>query len=596
VAFVFSFVSKIVAAALLVTAAAQIRFPARIGGADQLTSSDFTYLGGIRMPTSGTDTLITQGGLAGRKVGGDVHLFLLGSTAGGNFYPDVYELDVTGLTPNTTIASAPRATLYANWEDAFNATNKTSFDEPSGDPVDIESGPGSLFAGLYYNEDTDLLYAGFHYNYTSNLLYSLAAASLDNPTGPVVTRYGPWRFIAEDQDAQPKAGTRAHWFMSHPTTGKMLATGAQKSGTQSVPWGPALYGDNDWPTTATPDGAGSAQIDQTSEYLDYRSPTEVGSPYDLFGNLNPGKSIKQFRFTSGFTYIHEIYDLTGTYTKPSLNSGIATWVETSSAYPAVWFEGTHKRGVVFVGTVFAAQGTSEADCTTASHTYYRNVTGGWVELSSVTGGGFVNGETLVGGTSKTDATAYGDYNAPLQLWTSNPTDDFTVGETITGGTSGATGVVDQFVRFDDCNHGCPCVSCATGNSTNLSTPVAIIMDPDDLNAVKANTATDYLTQATSMFSLEASPCSITTSTQENQGTAKAIVPGYFDTSTNRLYLMSRAADCTRTGNCNAAESLIHVFEISDSAPPVPFPVLPLSGAVALWSVGSLFGRVRGRAA
>jgi hypothetical protein len=124
----------------------------------------------------------------------------------------------------------------------------------------------------------------------------------------------------------------------------------------------------------------------------------------------------------------------------------------------------------------------------------------------------------------------------------------------------------------------------------------VIMDPDDLNAVKAGSAVDYETEAASMFSLNAAPYSLTLSAWENQGTGGLIAPGYFDSTANRLYLMSRAADCTRTGNCNAAESLIHVFEISDTAPPSPFPVLPLAAGVAVWSVGRLFGRPRVRAA
>jgi len=565
----------------------QVRFAIRVVAVtDQLTSDDITYLGAIRMPTSGVDTYITQGGLAGRKVGGDTHLFLFGTTSLVD-YPVVYEIDVTGLTPNTTIASAPRATLYANWGKVFNETNKRSWDI-DGNEESIESGPGSLFAGLYYNEDTDLLYAGYHLNYTTNILYSMAAASLDNPVGPVVTRYGPWKFDGEDQDAQTKTGTRAHWFIAHPTTGKMLATGAVKSGIQTTPWGPALYGDNDWPTTTTPSGHGSATIDQVSEYLDYRSPTEVVGPYDKLGNVMPGKEVKQFRYRDGFTFVHEVYDVVSTSTNPAL-TGIASWVETSTILPAVWFEGTHKRGVIYVGAVQGGLDDDVNDCTTTAHPWYRNANSGYVQLTSVSGT-FVHDEVIIGSTSLTDANVNSSYDAPYLLWTSNPDDDFEVGETIVGQTSKASGTITALTRFTLCNHGCASPTGVTGNTSTLTTPVMIIMDPDDLNAVKAGTQVDWEVEATEMFSLEAAPYSIVVSAQDQQGSAKGVAPGYFDPTTNRLYLRAAMADCTRTGNCNAAESLIHVFDIDDTAPPVPSALMPAAAGFGLLAFGSLIRR------
>jgi hypothetical protein len=595
---VLSFVSKGLAAALLLAALGQvIRFPARVP-TGLLTSNDIDYLGAIRMPTSDTDTTLTSGGLAGRKDGSDTHLFLFGTSAAVD-YPDVYELDVTGLTPHPTAASAPRATLVTNWGKVFNGANKRSWDDV-GDEQDLSAGPGSLWAGLYWNEDTDLLYAGYHFNYTTINKYGVAAASLDNPTGPVVTRYGPWRLAGEDQHSTSRPGTRAHWFIAHPTTGKMLAGGTQKSGHQFNPWGPSLYGDNDWPISSTPSGEDSTIIDQTGEYLDYQWPGEQATyPYDFFGALVPGGTIQQFKFPSGFTYAYEIYDTQAKRTDPLLNGGISTWSdENSYLYPALWLEGTHKRGVIFVGAIEGAAGTDVEDCVDTAHAWYRNESGGYVVLTSVSGT-FADGETITGGTSSTDAVTAGNPVAgsggtTYVGWTSNPgpDEDFTVGEIITGGTSKATGTVSVFRRHSHCNHLCDCVVCATGPSSTLSTTVMTIMDPDDLNAVKAGTKVDYTVEAASMFSLNASPYSLHLSTFGNQGTGNKVLPGYFDSTTNRLYLLAPAADCTRTGNCNFAEALVHVFEIDDSAPPVPFPVLPLAAGVAVWSLGGLTGRRR----
>jgi hypothetical protein len=72
------------------------------------------------------------------------------------------------------------------------------------------------------------------------------------------------------------------------------------------------------------------------------------------------------------------------------------------------------------------------------------------------------------------------------------------------------------------------------------------------------------------------------------GNHKTINGGYLTGTT--LYLYAPSAD-DRFAPVNN-EPLIHVFTIDDSAPPVPFPVLPLAAAVSVWSLGGLIGRRR----
>jgi hypothetical protein len=587
---VLSFVTKFVACVLAVAALVQVRVPIRIGGPASgiLQASDLTFDGYIRMPASGTDTSSSYGGISGRQVSGDTHIFVYGG-AGGVDYPDIYELDVTGLTPGADHTTAPRSTLVTNWGDDWGAKRQTW--DTGGVEGNLVGFGNAINNSMYWNETTSLLYLGYDYNYTEFSKWTQLAVSLDNPTGPVITAYGPWRHTYPNSTDPLTDGTRTHFITKHPTTGKMLTGGISKSGNASIPWGPSLVGGNDFPTSATTGGFGMTPINQSSHYLDYYYQSGT---FDAEGD--PVLTIKQFQFPTNLTYMFELKPPNADRVNPAVNGGRGTWSdESSSVSSAIWIDGTNKDGVLFFGTLQAGYGTTSSECDgDTHHGWYRTAGNGYLILTNIKGT-FV-AETITGGTSGTTATVTGVSN-PYLTWqqAGGVTDNMTNGETITGSTSGATATVSTWKRSNVCDHGCgvPDVPEVTGPVSTTSVPAIIFFDPARLTTNAAGSTTDYESLAESAVDAE-TEWGIHTASQ-GSSVANNIVGVYRPTGTNYLWLATLQSDCSRTGNCNFSETLLLRFTVDDSAPPAPvgyFPALPFAAAAAVWMTGSLFSRRR----
>jgi hypothetical protein len=573
----FGKLCSILALALTVTAVAQVRVPIRIVTvSDVLAASDFTYQGMIRMPLVGVDTSLAMGGMSGRQVAGDTHLFIY-SNWGGVDEPGVYEIDVTGLTPNTTLASAPRSTLVTDWGVVFDG-HRTAWEDDD-DPISL-AGSQSLPHGLYWHEANQLLYWGFAVGYTGTAPESIGASSLDDNDPVTVTGCGSWRYTYAGGASTGVDGSRTHYFTAHPTTGKMLSGGISKSGNAAIPWGPSLVGGQDWPTCATPAGATETPLSTPDKYLNYYYPDDA--PYTTLGAVTG--TVRQFKFPVNFTYAFENFNPNSIQANPA-TAGYGTWSdENSSTTSVTWFNGTHKKGVIYTGTIQASTETDLEDCTNSTHLWYRNESNGYIRLTSASGS-FAASSTITGGTSGSTANVTQTSGNEYIYWNGFTT-PFTIGETVTGPSG--SGTVSEYDLFDTCNHQCACVQCATGPSTTRSTPVLIIYDPDDLEAVKAGSATDYATVPEHVIDVEAAYGVVTAAQTET--VANHIGGAYLNGTT--LYLHALRADCTRTGNCNFSETVIHVFTIDDSAPPPPVghvPVLPMAGAMGLLAVRRLTG-------
>src|SRR5687767_11842522 len=138
-----------------------------------LTAANFSYLGCMRMPTN-VDTTFAYGGLTGRKVGGQVRLFVSGSNVG-KPKDAMYELADTG-SYSKDYRSAPRMELVTNWGDIFHG-KRVSWDT-SGRPLQMNYVyPGAA----YWHEGNQLLYWTYFdaYNSTLQPLWNLGATSLD---------------------------------------------------------------------------------------------------------------------------------------------------------------------------------------------------------------------------------------------------------------------------------------------------------------------------------------------------------------------------------------------------------------------------------
>jgi hypothetical protein len=570
----FGKLCSILALTLTVTAVAQvIRFPARVPASSNiLTSADITYDGMIRAPASGTDTYGTQGAMTGRVVGGDVHLIFYQSLVGSPNYPGIEEWDITGLTPTTSLGTAPQAELYALWGDEYGATGRRSWD--TGGVEQGMTGNDALPKGLYWNETTGLLYGGFSFNYTEIAMWSMWAMSLDDPVTGAETVYGPWRF-SYDSTARGDDGTRTHFFVNHPTTGKFCGAGAQKSGNAAVPWGPSLICGADWPISSTTSGQKMTPIELADNYINYYYPNGT---YDVDGT--PLNTVKQFPYPSTLTHAFEKSNSTGYSLRadPAQNGGIATWGdEVDGSGQPLWFNGTHKQGVIFPVSLNGSATANTADCTGVAHSWYLNASNGAVALSGITGT-FNSSTTLTGGTSKATGNVIG-YGFD-HVFFNSASGDFQVGETAS--TADGSGTVTWYDNFADCNHGCACVRCATGPVTTLSRNALAVYDPADMELVKNGTIEDYEIAPDNVIDM--SPFNLTLAGVDKGNFLSA---GWINGT--KLYLYAPQADSTKSGNPNSAEILVHVFTIDDSAPPapapVPFPVLHLAGAVALWTVG-----------
>jgi hypothetical protein len=574
----FSKLCSILALTLTATAVAQvIRFPALVtpDPGNVLTEADFTYEGMIRIPASGVDMFTTIGAMSGRQVTGDTHLFMYSSSSGVD-HPGVLELDVTGLTPNTTFASAPRATLVTDWGVIYDG-KKQSWEEDL-DEQNLLGVGNALPKGLLWHEANQLLYWGYSINYTDNARWSVGATSLDDDSPLTITGCGPWRFSYDNSDYD---GTRHHWLLNHPTTGKMYGSGSTKSGNASISWGPSLVGGNDWPTCGTTGGIGMTPIEITHRLLNFYYPSGT---YNAEGTVTG--TIQQFLYQDGLTYDFEIVNSTGLRADPAQNAGVGTWAdEADSSSQPIWFNGTNKKGIIYPAKLQGAFSSSFGDCGISTHAWYRNSTTGFLRTTGATGT-FDSADTATGGTSKATGTVQGavTIGANTYIFLSGISGTYTATETVTSDSGSAT--VAEYVNGDTCNHGCENPD-ATGPVSTLTTAALIIYDPAELERVRVGTIEDYEAVADSVIDVASAWPSMKLYTGTG-GNHKTINGGYLTGTT--LYLYAPSAD-DRFAPVNN-EPLIHVFTIDDSAPPVPFPVLPLAAAVSVWSLGGLIGRRR----
>jgi hypothetical protein len=447
-----------------------------------LRSSDILYRGAIRMPNSSIDTSATYGGMTGRVVGGQTHVFLYDSISA-TAAPNVWELDITGLTPSLDYTTAPRASVVRNWGQIYGSARASW--TPAGD---LKNGFAANFNAvgqvcLHWHEPSQRLYWSFvdFYNVNGDPDWTMGMSTLNDSDGSSVG-YGPYRLKATDRDGTAWYGHRSYFFFEHPTTGKMLTGGIAHSGDASVPYGPSCYGDADWPTPTTPGGHNAANdITLASRYLDYYCMNgsfaqSTGNYFNLNGSWNG--VIRSFQFDGVLTYPIEYFPTNYTQARvdPTLNGGKGSWQGSlCSMNDAFWFEGTRKRGVLYVGVLAAGYSASGSD-PNASHTWYRNVGLG----------------------------------------------------------------------HDTCMHGFSCVQCASaGDSSTKTIPAFIIFDPDRLASNKLGNTLDYTTEASQIIDAELTYGIRTCSQDKLQ--AKSLSGAWLKPGSTRFYVNANTADISRAG-------------------------------------------------
>lgn len=551
------------------------------------------YIGGgtldknATITTIATDTITVSPAFAGTPTSAD---FMLRSdwiyTEGAHVY-EMTDPESYGADPLT----APRATSPVDWGDLYRGRRVSwnadgTLDAPLGGHGD-GSAPGPLSTGMYWNETTQLLYLGYKDNYAvgGEPRHTLLASGLDN--GPAC---GPWRIKSVDNDGRVWYGTRANYILNNPANGKMQTFGAQGSGAANISWGPGLYGDTNWPTCSTPGGADAANylIQPLSHYLDFYIMNGsyafgTGNYFDYDGTLHG--NARSFRYPSGYKYVWEWEDLsTAERSNPAKNPGLYTWDSGIGAVNgAISLALTHTKGILYAATLPAGSGTDLTDCNgvTTAHTVYTNEGKVNVEYTAASGT-FAFNDVVTGSTSH--AAGFATYVSPIHNnMTLEQADgslyDFSVGETITGAPSGATGTVTKNARHGIadgsghgaagpgiCYHGCVMPIKTTGNVTSKSLPVFIIYNPDTLATVKAGAAADYSPDPDNIINLEA-VYNLHTAPRTVSGNAKKVAGFAWDPTRNYLFVAMAGADTSTPPGCTTnclEQTLFGVFHIDDN--------------------------------
>jgi hypothetical protein len=552
---------------------------------------------------------------------GHTHLFILGHTPGGGGVApesDAYEVEINGFTPNTTVASAPRTSLVTNWGNIFGGKllafdNQTSASQPC---TALQCYP----VGLRWVESLQRLYWGFQVGYTNNSWTSIGFTTLDNPVGPVKTSYGPFRTTAVTQQSTgtpTTRGTLAKGFVADSPGDTMMTFAVSKSGNAVLPAGPNLFESATWPSTSTTEGIAGPEF-SLSEYLNYYFQNGINA------NGTFSAPIREFQFTNtSLTYIFEPGFNPMQRIDPAQNSGVGVWGDESSTLTgAIWIDGTNKDGVVFFAKSAVSSNTNAADCTLttgSAHEFYRNVGQGSIQLASSSGFSNASTYTLTGGTSGTTGST--QFVSTGYVGYSNAGALYTVGETVTQATTGASSTVLAQHQNDTCWHGCTISVPVTGPGQTVQTPLMIIYDPATLSAVHAGSVTDYAQTADHIVDMRATYGLQTACESSLQAGA---ISGAFKAG-DKLYVI--ANEGYHPSSCNSTEILIHVFTVNDTPVPAPSPVagggnfltsawwtaphltlalnpqaspvslpfLPLAAGVAVWTVGSLLSRrIQGR--
>lgn len=306
-----------------------------------LGPSDLQYLGVIRVPAEGVDMVFSQGGMTGRKVGGQIRLLMYGSR---NVGDPVYELADPG-SYNQNPAQAPRMSLVRAWGNIYGSARTTWM--PDGSQRE-NFADYRYMSNLHYNQATDLLYWTYYdvYNVARTEDWCLGATRLSD-SGPVA--YGPWRPSGGDR----KGPWRCVNLSTHPGSGEMLCGSILMSGNIGSPWGPDMWG-GQWPGVSTPAGFMAPDI-PVSKYLTY---------YPMVGNVGLDGSfsgpIRSFRRPGDYTFEPISGDATITHIDPLKNGGRGSWTDLDSVNGMAWIDLPDVHGVVFTGRL------------ASGHVWYRN--------------------------------------------------------------------------------------------------------------------------------------------------------------------------------------------------------------------------------
>lgn len=223
------------------SARAQVAPPAnvRVLSRPVLSPADFTYLGLCRLPAdpAGTRFGFSRGALTGRRVGGELRLFVTGHVYLGD---PVYEVTYPGCAGS--LASAPVAPLVRAWGDIYDGRKR-------------------MYRATEAPEVRGLLWHGGRLWWTYGDPYNASSSSWDPSVGVSELRDdgshvagGPWRTTEHSQKTRGYLMTVPSAFASAYTGNRTVAVGAPiTSGDIACSFGPAAVAFAAVATTTPPD-------------------------------------------------------------------------------------------------------------------------------------------------------------------------------------------------------------------------------------------------------------------------------------------------------------------------------------------------------
>ena len=299
-----------------------------------LTKDDFKYAGLFTLPGGDTKMGFSNGAIAGRRVGGEVRLFVAGGKPSGDPVSEVVYPGTLGRDP----LSAPRAKLFRAWGDVYSNKRAT------------QTGGGILTRGLLWANDQLYWAFGDEYNVAGLHDPSIGTTVL-NADGSMRT-YGPWRTSETSQKTRGYMVTLPSWFQQYTSGSNVAVGGPISSGNASSPWGAMLMAAK-FPNNSTPaDKIADSHSTIDCQRLVYRDMDH-----------------KQKRDTNyKFCGWNQQYDCSkGTWTKP----GTPEFNSIDMMSAAAWIDLPNKHGVVFLGQLSTAiQGYAYGGGDTLPHFWY----------------------------------------------------------------------------------------------------------------------------------------------------------------------------------------------------------------------------------
>ena len=499
-------------------------------------AEQFEYLGSFRLPDDVIGyTEFGYGMVAGRKVNGQVRLFLTGSEPMEAPILEITDPGVYGFDYRTA-PYAPTVTRYdvgyrakrGTWRtvaglsaqhDALAAFVQTlhgqqlvaalavlrdlrlRLDALQGKPRETvifeQFVPNKATnAGLWYDAAQDLCFLTYNDSYNTTGLPDWGLMAIRLNADGTSTPFGPWRTKCIDGDDRVWFGPwRTMYIAAHPENGGIICGATLQSGNAASPWGPDCYGEAPWPTPETPANYDAPDLLLPKRYLEHYY---IGTEVNADGTMIPGKPIRAARRAFDPT-VFDFYagdpaqgipadQVNGL--DPAKHNGVGTWTDVDGTTSLHWIHAGTQRGVLFLGSV---SGSPEQDPLNpaSAHVWYMNV-------------------------HKPICPSHG-MTPPLQV---------------------------------------------TGPVATAKFPFLCCYDPADLEAVARGEIPDYAPEPIWFLNLETAFPGFRVAPISMSGAAKTISGGFFDPETRNFYLVAQRADDSSWGLTGA---LFHVLHIKEAA-------------------------------